>query len=126
MSNSQLHKLKSAIKNETEVIPVLSSNLIENSDYETNFPHKLSLTGTQVSKILKAFENSSSTNIKISKTHLSEMIRSGEILSDLLAAIPQLMFLTRAEALKRGLKMCNISKKCSTRISWKSNRILLC
>ena len=44
LSNSQLHKLKSAIKNETDVILRLSSKMIGNSDNETNFPHKLLLT----------------------------------------------------------------------------------
>ena len=44
LSNSQLNKLNSAIKNETDVILRLSSNMICNSDDETNFPHKLLLT----------------------------------------------------------------------------------
>ena len=44
LSNSQLNKLKSAIKNESEVVLRLSSNMIGNSDDETNFPHKLLLT----------------------------------------------------------------------------------
>ena len=40
LSNLQLNnKLKSAIKNETEVVLRLSSNMI--GDDETNFPHKL-------------------------------------------------------------------------------------
>ena len=39
LSNSQLNKFKSAIKNETEVVLRLSSNMI--GDNETNFPHKL-------------------------------------------------------------------------------------
>ena len=43
LSNSQLNKLKSTIKNETDVILRLSSNMIGNSDDETNFPHKLLL-----------------------------------------------------------------------------------
>ena len=42
LSNSQLNKFKSTIKNENEVILRLSSNLI--GDNETNFPHKLLLT----------------------------------------------------------------------------------
>ena len=77
LSNSQLNKLKSAIKNGTEVILNLSSNLIGNSNNETNFQHKLLLTNTQVSKIRKAFGNGSSANIKFSKTQLSKMIKSG-------------------------------------------------
>ena len=68
LSNSQLNKLKSAIKNGTEVTLNLSSNLIRNSNDETNFPHKLLLTDTQVSKICKAFANGLSANIKFSKT----------------------------------------------------------
>ena len=41
VSNSQLNKFKSAIKNETEVVLRLSSNMI--GDNETNFPHQLLL-----------------------------------------------------------------------------------
>ena len=44
LSNSQLSKLKSAIKNETDVVLRLSSNMIGNSDDNTNFPHELLLT----------------------------------------------------------------------------------
>ena len=43
LSNSQLNKLKSTIKNETEVVLRLSPNMVGNFD-ETNFPHKLLLT----------------------------------------------------------------------------------
>ena len=44
LSNSQLDKLKSAIKNETEAVLRLSSNMIGNLNDETNFPYKLLLT----------------------------------------------------------------------------------
>ena len=37
LSNFQLNKLKLAIKNETDVVLILSSNMIVNSDDETNF-----------------------------------------------------------------------------------------
>ena len=39
LSNSQLSKLKSAIKNETGVVLRLLSNMIGNSDGNSNFPH---------------------------------------------------------------------------------------
>ena len=55
----------------------LSSNLNGNSEDETNFPHKLLLTDTQVSKIRKAFVNGSSANIKFSKTQYSKMQSGG-------------------------------------------------
>ena len=42
VSNAQLNKLKTAIKNETEVVLRLSSNMI--GDNETNLSHELLLT----------------------------------------------------------------------------------
>ena len=68
LSNSQLNKFKSAIRNETEVVLRLSSNMI--GDNETNFPHKLLLTNRKVSNLRKDFTNNSSTDIKLSKTQL--------------------------------------------------------
>ena len=63
LSNSQLNKLKSGIKNGTHVTLNLSSNLVRNSNDETNFADKVLLTNTHVSKILKAFANNSSAKI---------------------------------------------------------------
>ena len=65
-SDLQLNKLKSEIKNVTEVTFNLSSNLFSNSNDETNFAHKLLITNTQVSRLRKAFANNSSANIKLS------------------------------------------------------------
>ena len=65
LSNSQLNKFISAIKNETKVVLRLSSNMI--GDDETNFPHKLLLTNRQVSNLHIAFANHSSADIKLSK-----------------------------------------------------------
>ena len=53
LSNSQLNKLKSGIKNRTEVTLNISSKLVVESNDETNFLHELLLTNTQVSKIRK-------------------------------------------------------------------------
>ena len=54
LSNSQLNKLKSAIKNETDVVLRISSGMVGNSNDNTNFPHKLLLTDRQVANIRKA------------------------------------------------------------------------
>ena len=75
--NSQLNKLKSATKNEIDVLLRLSSNMIGNSDTETNFPHKLFLTNRKVANLCKAFASQTSTDIKLSKTQLSKIIQSG-------------------------------------------------
>ena len=56
LSNSQLNKLKSGIKNGTEVTLKLSPNVVGDSNDENNFLHKLLLTNTQVSKLRKVSE----------------------------------------------------------------------
>ena len=94
-SNSQLNKLKSAIKDETDVVLRLSSNFI--GDNETKFPHKLLLTNRQVFNLRKAFANRSSTDIKLSKAQLSKMIQSGGFLGRLLGPL-----------LKTGLSLIKI------------------
>ena len=58
----------------------LSSSIIGNYDDETNFPHELLLTNRQVANVGNAFANSSSTDIKLSKTQLSQMINPGPLL----------------------------------------------
>ena len=83
LSNSQLNKFKSAIKNETEV--VLRSNMI--GDNETDFPHKLLLTNRQVSNLRKTFANHLSADMKLSKTQLSKMIQLGVFLGKLVGPL---------------------------------------
>ena len=70
LSNSQLSKLKSAIKNENDVVLRISSNMVGNSNDNTNFPHELLLANRQVANIRKSFANHLSTGIKLSKTQL--------------------------------------------------------
>ena len=77
LSNSQLNKLKSAIKNGTDVILRLSSNMIDNSDDETNFPHKLLLTNRPVANLCKTFANHTSTDVKLSKAKLTKTQKGG-------------------------------------------------
>ena len=87
LSNSHFNKLKSSIKNETDVVLRISSNMVGNSNDNTNFPHELLLTNKQVANIRKAFANHLSIDIKLSKTQLSKMIQSGGFLGRLLGPL---------------------------------------
>ena len=87
MSNSQLNKLKSQIKNDTEVTLKLSSNVVGDSNDENNFPCKLLLTNTQVLRVWKAFVSGSSSNIQSSKTQLHKAGPSGGFLGRLLGPV---------------------------------------
>ena len=83
MSNLQLNALKSGRKNFAEVTLYLPSNVIGDSNYKANFPHKLLFTDTQISRRCKAFANDSLANMKLSKTQLSRMMHSEEYLCPL-------------------------------------------
>ena len=83
----QLNKLKSWIKNNTKLTLKISSNVVVGSNDENNFPHKLLLTNTQVSKLRKASANGSSVNIKLSKTQLHKIGQSGGFLGRFLGPL---------------------------------------
>ena len=105
LSNSQLTKLKSVIKNETEVVLRLLLKMIDDSSDETNFPHKLLLTDRQVLSICKPFVDHSSADIKFSKSQLSKMTQSWGFLGKLLRPL-----------LKTGLPLIKTVMKPITKI----------
>ena len=51
LSNSQLNKLKSGIKNGTEVTLKFSANVVGDYNNENKFSHKLLLINTQVLRL---------------------------------------------------------------------------
>ena len=100
LSNSKLNELNSAIKNDSEVVLRLSSNMIDNSDDETNFPQKLLLTNIQVANLHNAFANHLATDIKLSKTQLSKIIQLGVFLGRLIGPLLK----TRLSLIKNVIK----------------------
>ena len=80
LSNLHINKLKSGIKNGTEVTLKFSCNVVGASEDENNFQHKLLLTNTQVSMLGIAFANNSWANIKLSKIQLHKIGQSGRFL----------------------------------------------
>ena len=87
LSNSQLNKLKLAIKNEAEVVLTLTSNMIGNSDNDTSFSHKSLLINRQPTNLCKPFANYLLADVKLSKTQLSKIIQSGRFLGRLLGPL---------------------------------------
>ena len=68
LSNSQLNKLKRAVKNKQGTTLRISARMF-NSD---NLPHELLLTTRQTTKLRNAIENNMSTDIKLSKAQISK------------------------------------------------------
>ena len=75
--------------NKTEVFLRLSSDMIDNADDETSFPHELLLFNRLLSILLKAFAIKSSTDIKLWKIQLSKIIQSEGFLCRLLGPLPK-------------------------------------
>ena len=70
----QLNKLKSKIKNATEVTLNLSPDAIGDCNAEDNFMYNFYLTDTQVSCFRNVYPINSSANVKLSKTKLSRIV----------------------------------------------------
>ena len=119
LSNSQLNKLKSGIKNGNEVTLKISLNVVVESNDENNFLHKLLLTSTQFSMLRKAFANGSSANIKLSKTQLHKIGQSGGSLDRLLgpllkAGLPLIgnVLKPSAKGVLNTIRINSISNRC--------------
>ena len=81
LSNSQLNKLKTAAKNQTEVTLRMNIKMFNGN----NLPHELLLTTRQKTKLRNVFGNNVSNDIKLSKAQVSKVIQSGGFLDSLLS-----------------------------------------
>ena len=66
--------------------------MIGSSNDKTSFSHKLLLTNRQASRLLKAFANGSSADIKLLKTELYKIDQSGGCLGRLLGLLLKTVF----------------------------------
>ena len=83
LSNSQLKKLKDAVKNNTETTLRISLKMFNGN----NLSHELLLTTRQKTKRRNAFNNNMSTEIKFSKAQINKIIQSGGFLGKLLGPL---------------------------------------
>ena len=79
LTDTQLKKLKTAVKNKTETILRMSLKMFDEND----LPHELLLTARQIQS-RNAFNYNMSINIKLSKAEMSKIIQSGGFLGSLL------------------------------------------
>ena len=73
LTNAQLKKLKTAVKNKTGTTLRMSLKMFDWNDQS----QELLLTTTQKAKLRYAFNNNMPTDIKLSKSQVSEIIQSG-------------------------------------------------
>ena len=83
LSDTQLKKLKAAVKNKTKTALRISLKIF-NGNY---LPHDLLLTTRQKTKLRNGFNNNMSTDLKLSKAQISKIIKSGGFLGSLLSKL---------------------------------------
>ena len=82
LSDTQLKKLKTAVKDKTGTTLRMSLKMFNGND----LPHELLLTTRQKTKLRNAFNNMS-VDIKFSKAQISKIIQSGGFLGSLLSKL---------------------------------------
>ena len=70
LSDTQLKKLKTAVKDKTETTLRISLKMFNGND----LPYELLLTTRQKTKLRNAFSNNMSTDLKLSKAQISKLI----------------------------------------------------
>ena len=83
LSDTQLKKLKTPVKNKTGTTLRMSFKMFDGND----LPQDLYLATRQKTKLRNAFNNNMSTDIKLSKAQISKIIQSGGFLGSLLSKL---------------------------------------
>ena len=83
LSDTQLKKLKTAVKDKTGTNLRISFKMFDGND----LPHELLLTARQKTKLRNAFNNNMSTDLKLSKAQIFKIIQSGGFLGSLLSKL---------------------------------------
>ena len=83
LSDTQLKKLKTAVKNKIETALRISLKMFNGND----LPHELLLTTRQKAKLRNAFNNNMSIDLKLSKAQISKIIQSRGFLGTLLSKL---------------------------------------
>ena len=83
LTDTQLKKLKTAVKNKTRTTLRMSLKMLDEND----LPRELLLATRQKTKLRNAFNNNMSTDLKLSKAQISKIIQSGGFLGSLLSKL---------------------------------------
>ena len=73
LSNTQLKKLKTAVKNKTGTTLRMNLKMLDGND----LPLELLMTRRQKAKLRNVFNNNMSTDLKLSRAQISKIIQSG-------------------------------------------------
>ena len=109
LSDTQLKKLKTAVKNKTGTTLRISLKMFNGN----NLPHELLLTTRQKTKVRNAFNDNMSTDLKLSKAQISKIIQSAGFLRSLLSKLAGLLMKVAVPLAKNILAPLGITAAAS-------------
>ena len=110
LSDSQIKKLKDAVKDNTGVTLKISLKMFNGN----NLPHEILLTTRQKAKLRNAFNNNISTDLKLSKAQIVKVIQSGGFLGSLLSRLAGLLMKVAIPLAKNVLAPLGITAAATT------------
>ena len=109
LSDTQLKKLKNAVKNKTGTTLKISLKIFKGND----LPHELLLKTRQKTKLRNAFNNNISTDLKISKAQISKVTQSEGFLGSLLSKLADPLMKVAIPLAKKVLALLGITAAAS-------------
>ena len=110
LSDTQLKKLKTVVKDKTETTLRVSLKMFDGND----LTHELLLITTQKAKLRNAFNNNMSTYLKLSKAQISKIIQSWGFLGSLLSKLAGSLMKVAIPLAKNVLAPLGITAAAST------------
>ena len=108
-SDTQLKKLKTAVKNKAGTTLRMNLKMLDGND----LPHELLLAARQKTKLRNAFTNNMSTDLKLSKAQIFKIIQSGGFLRLLLNKLAGLLMKVEIPLAKNVLALLGITAAAS-------------
>ena len=105
LSDSQIKKLKDAVKGNTGTILIIYLIMFDKNDS----PHELLFTTRQKTKLRNAFNNNIPADLKLSKTQIVKTIQSGWFLGSLLSKLAGLLMKVALPFAKNALAPLGIT-----------------
>ena len=119
LSDTQLKKLKTGAKVKTGTTLRISLKMFDRN----NLPHELLLTTRQKTKLINAFNNNMSTNLKLSKGQISKIIQYGGLLGSLLRKLAGPLMKVAIPLAKHVLVPLGITAAASAIFTWIHKKI---
>ena len=105
LSDTQLKKLKTAVKNKTGTTLRMGLKMVNGKD----LPHELLMTTRQKTKLRNVYNSNMSTDLKLSKARISKIIQSGEFLQSLLIKLASPLMKVAIPLAKNVLRLLGIT-----------------